>query len=120
MRPVHVMTLPMACACMVRVNAAVLCACPVQQLPVRDDLHRQPHSQGNCLHGAKRSEQPKWVQQAGIRALGLLRRKLAELEREVRRVTKQRAAYAAGREFGCCTVVFHRNVIPPAVRVWDL
>ncbi|KAK9801401.1 hypothetical protein WJX73_006338 [Symbiochloris irregularis] len=46
--------------------------------------------------------------------------KLAELEREVRKVTQQRARHAQGRECGCCTVVFHRSVIPPAVRVWDL
>lgn len=46
--------------------------------------------------------------------------KLAELEREMRKVTQQRAAHAAGRECCCCTVVFHRAVIPAAVRVWDL
>ena len=47
-------------------------------------------------------------------------RKVAELEREMRRLLTNRAKAASGYKCCCCTILFHNSVIPHYCRVWDM
>jgi len=63
-----------------------------------------------------RTAAPRFLTPGGARP----RRKLSELERELRGATQHRQRYAAGHECCCCTCVFHDHVIPARLRAWDL
>ena len=52
--------------------------------------------------------------------LACWRSKVAELDREMRRLLTNRARHAAGREICCCTIMMHNRVIPHYLRVWDM
>jgi len=65
------------------------------------------------------SDEPELLQMSPEEAEGT-QLKLQELEREAAKVALERQKLAAGREFLCCTFVFHSYVIPSYVRVWDL
>ena len=71
------------------------------------------HSTCSRLHA------PRTLRSGELTHVGT-RRKVAELEREMRRLLTHRTKYASGRECCCCTILFHNAVIPNYVRVWDM